>query len=161
MPASQCCLLAKIVILGMGDEAKATLKPFLDGELERQKHLKNELAQDPVAAGWIEEKHLFQNYKQLQFFDALALYFNCVHEDAREATEFPHIPLTADEDVTIALRPTAKGVYGLSPYPFGEDPLKVSFVGRWLVPLAGGDDDLKQALDAAAPDQQLATLVSA
>ena len=151
----------KVVILDMGDEAQATLKPFLDGELARQEQLKQELAQDSRAAAWIEEKHLFQNYKQLQFFDTLALYFNRVHEKARGEAAFPHTPVTADEDVTVTLRPAGNGVYELSPYPFSEEPLKISFGGRWLAPLPKGDDDLKGALDAVAGDQQRATLVSA
>ena len=151
----------KVVILDMGDEAQATLKPFLDGELARQEQLKEELAQDSGAAAWIEEKHLFQNYKQLQFFDTLALYFNRVHADAREQAAFPHIPVNADEDVTITLRPAGNGVYELSPYPFSTDRLEVSFEGRWLAPLAGDDDDLKSVLDAVGRNQQHATLVSA
>ena len=151
----------KVVILDMGNEAQATLKPFLDGELARQEQLKQELAQDSRAAAWIEEKHLCQNYKQLQFFDTLALYFNRVHEKAREEAVFPHTPVTADEDVMVTLRPAGNSIYELSPYPFSKDPLKISFGGRWLVPLPEGDDDLKGALDTAIGDQQQATLVSA
>ena len=151
----------KVVILDMGDEAQATLKPLLDGELERQEQLKAELAQDPEAAAWIEEQHLFQNYKQLQFFDTLALYFNRTHEDAREETAFPHVPASADEDITITLRPAGNGIYELSPSPFGKGPLEVSYTGRWLTPLAAGDDDLKGTLDAIERDEQRATLVPA
>tara|TARA_A100001037_G_scaffold57695_1_gene49847 strand:- start:11824 stop:12642 length:819 start_codon:yes stop_codon:yes gene_type:complete len=151
----------KVVILDMADEAQATLKPFLDGELARQEKLKAEITKDPSAADWIEEKHLFQNYKQLQFFDTLALYFNRVHEDAREETSFPHIPVTGSEDVTITIRPLGGGTYSLSPYPFAEDPLDISFEGRWLAPLPEGNDDLKGTLDAIARDEQRATLVSA
>jgi hypothetical protein len=46
---------------------------MLDGEIDRQKRLKAEITKDPQTATWLEEKHLFQNYKQLQFFDTLAL----------------------------------------------------------------------------------------
>ena len=46
---------------------------MLDGELERQKHLKAELAQEPEDFRLDRGKRLFQNYKQLQFFDTLAL----------------------------------------------------------------------------------------
>ena len=34
-------------------------------------------------AGWLDEKKMFQNYKQLQFLDTLALYFNRVHPSER------------------------------------------------------------------------------
>ncbi len=150
----------KVVILDMADEARAALRPFLDGELARQERLREELARRPETAAWIEEKRLFQNYKQLQFFDTLALYFNRVHEGAREEAAFPHVPVTADEDVAVAIRPAGNGTYELSPYPFGDDPLEVSFEGRWLSPLPAGDDDLRGALDAVPRDAQRAVLVS-
>ena len=56
---------------------------MLDGELSRQKKLKEEIGKDSRASGWLDEKKIFQNYKQLQFLDTLALYFNRVHPDAR------------------------------------------------------------------------------
>ena len=76
----------KVVILDMADEAQATLKPFLDGELARQKKLRKS---SPGSRNrvWIEERHLFQNYKQLQFFDTLALYFNRVHYRVEELAD--------------------------------------------------------------------------
>lgn len=49
---------------------------MLAGELERQERLKAKLAADPATRSRLTEKHLFQNYKQLTFFDALALYFH-------------------------------------------------------------------------------------
>ena len=56
---------------------------MLDGELERQKRLKGELANDPAATAWLDERHIFQNYKQLQFFDTLGLYFHLRQEAER------------------------------------------------------------------------------
>ena len=56
---------------------------MLDGELIRQDRLKAEIEAEPQAMAWLEEKYLFQNYKQLQFFDTLALYFNRVHPNER------------------------------------------------------------------------------
>ena len=57
--------------------------------------LKAEIAKEPQATAWLEEKHLFQNYKQLQFFDTLALYFNRVHPNERIEQKFEHVPLNA------------------------------------------------------------------
>ena len=83
---------------------------MLDGEIDRQKRLKAEITKDPQTATWLEEKHLFQNYKQLQFFDTLALYFNRVHPSERTEQKFEHVPLNADSDVTIVVRPREPGV---------------------------------------------------
>src|SRR5262245_22458449 len=52
------------------------VQQMLDGEIDRQKRLKAELAQDPKTSAWIADRRLFQKYKKLQFFDTLALYFN-------------------------------------------------------------------------------------
>lgn len=133
----------KVLLDGLAADNRAKAKDMLDGELARQENLKAALADDPDTAGWIEENHLFQNYKQLQFFDTMALYFNCCHEGAREETEFEHVPRNADADETIAVRPEGDGVYGVSPYPFAEDGLEVSFTGRYMTPgAAGGSADL-------------------
>src|SRR5262245_50074960 len=67
---------------------------MLDDEIDRQKRLKAELAQDPKTSAWIEDKRLFQNYKQLQFFDTLALYFNRTHPRERGEVKFEHVPST-------------------------------------------------------------------
>ncbi|MGZ3308785.1 MAG: DUF3891 family protein, partial [Xanthobacteraceae bacterium] len=81
-----------------------------------------------------EEKHLFQNYKQLQFFDTLALYFNRVHPSERTEQKFEHVPLNAGSDVTIAVRPREPGVYELSPYPFAANFAEFAFAGRFIEP---------------------------
>ena len=76
--------LSKLVLL---DKIAAQDRPLADkmlnGELERQKRLKAELAKDAKAQPWLEERKVFQNYKALQFIDTLALYFNRVHPGER------------------------------------------------------------------------------
>ncbi|HEU5273144.1 MAG TPA: DUF3891 family protein [Xanthobacteraceae bacterium] len=107
---------------------------MLDDELVRQKRLKEELAKDPKTAGWIDESKLFQNYKQLQFVDTLALYFNRTHPRERGETTFTHVPLTAREDATVTIRPKDEGIYALSPFPFGAEGAEFAFAGRHIAP---------------------------
>jgi hypothetical protein len=107
---------------------------MLDGELDRQKRLKAELSQDPKTSGWIEEKRLFQSYKQLQFFDTLALYFNRTHPSERGEVKFEHVPSNAGEDASITVRPRDPGVYELSPYPFAAHSAEYAFAGRPIEP---------------------------
>ena len=107
---------------------------MLDGELDRQKRLKAELSEDPKTAGWIEERRLFQNYKQLQFFDTLALYFNRTHASERGETTFTHVPLNAKDDTTITVRPQQPGVYALSPWPFASAGGEFAYAGRHVSP---------------------------
>jgi hypothetical protein len=107
---------------------------MLDGELSRQERLKAELARDPKTAALIDEKRLFQNYKQLQFFDTLALYFNRTHAGERGEVRFEHVPLNVEEDVTITVRPRGADVYELSPYPFAAQSGEYGFAGRDIAP---------------------------
>src|SRR5690242_18421742 len=123
---------------------------MLDNELERQKRLKAELARDGETAGWIEEAKLFQSYKQLQFFDTLALYFNRTHASERGESAFTHVPSSAKEDVTITVRPEGPGVYALSPWPFASEGGEFAYAGRHIAPGAherqgGWPNALRQA----------------
>jgi Protein of unknown function (DUF3891) len=106
----------------------------LAGEIDRQKKLKAEIAKNPEMADWIEEGHLFQNYKQLQFFDTLALYFNRTHPDQRDKQDYEHVPLNAQQDVRVTIRPREPGVYEVSPYPFAANGAEFSYAGRLIEP---------------------------
>jgi hypothetical protein len=107
---------------------------MLDAELARQSKLKAAMAHDPQAAPWLDERHVFQNYKQLQFCDLLALYFNRTHERARGEQAFGHVPLTMEQDTTVTIRPRGPGLYELSPYPFAADDAEFAFAGRLIEP---------------------------
>jgi hypothetical protein len=107
---------------------------MLDDELARQKRLKAEIGEDAQLSDLLEEKKLFQNYKQLQFIDTLALYFNRIHRDERGSQTFEHVPRNADEDTTVTIRPRAAGVYTLSPFPFASNGAEFAFGGRRVHP---------------------------
>jgi len=129
----------KVLLDMMTDDNRAFAGEMLDGELARQERLKAELAADPETSGWVSEDHLFQNYKQLQFFDTMALYFNCRHEGAREETVFENVPTSSGQDSNIAMRPLGDGAYALAPYPFAVDDPEFSFEGRYMTPQKGRD----------------------
>lgn len=113
-------------------------KAFLESERERQKRLRDRLAADPKTRPWVEEKKLFQNYKQLQFFDTLALYFNLRHENDRGEEVYSHVPRNAKEDANVTVKNRGNGVYSFAPFPFKGDRLEVACSGRYLQPLAEG-----------------------
>ncbi len=106
---------------------------MLAGEFDRQKRLKEEIARDARTA-WLDDKKLFQNYKQLQFIDTLALYFNRIHASERQEQAFEHVPLNAQRDVTVTIQPCGPGVYALSPYPFAANGAEFAFAGRRISP---------------------------
>ena len=129
----------KVLLNDLADANRALADRMLTGEVGRQKRLQEELGSEPESAAWIEESHLFQNYKQLQFFDTLALYFNCQAEGQRERSPFSHVPLNASTDVTVTVEPVAPGVYGFDPFPFDDTDLEITFAGRYMTPVSAGD----------------------
>jgi hypothetical protein len=120
--------------IGVADVHRPLIDAMLAYEEARQARLKAALAADPATREWVEERHLFQNYKQLQFFDTLALYFNRTHPSERTEARFEHVPLDAGEDTTITVGPREAGVYALSPYPFGGGSAQFGFAGRPIEP---------------------------
>ena len=73
-------------------------------------------------SGRLDERKVFQNYKQLQFIDTLALYFNRIHPSERGEQVFENVPISRDEDTAITVRPA--GDRGLIAFP-------VSVRHRW------------------------------
>ena len=152
----------RVLLDSLAAANRAEADRMLDGEIERQNRLKAALADDPATAPWIAEDHLMQNYKQLQFFDTVALYFQIRHDEARGEEIFEHVPVSAHEDVEITVRREAPGVYGFAPFPFNEDGVEVSFTGRYLTPLAKDDTrELASILAALPASEQSVKLVAA
>jgi hypothetical protein len=130
--------LSKLVLL---DQIAAKDRPLADrmlnGELERQKRLKDELAADAEARDWLDERKIFQNYKSLQFIDTLALYFNRIHPAERTEQTFENVPLSREQDVSITVRPVGGDTYSLSPFPFAATGAEFAFCGRRVRPADG------------------------
>ena len=135
-------------------------KKMLAHEEARQERLKEALRKNPASADRIEPDRLMQSYKQLQFFDTLALYFNRIHEGVREPAVFPHVPMAPDRDVEITVTPLGEGVYSVAPWPFGGDSLNVSFEGRYMTRAHDGRDRAPDAADLPV-EEQTVTLVPA
>src|SRR6202041_2650646 len=99
-----------VLITQFPENERPLAERMLDGGLVRQKRLKAEIAEDPQLADRLEEKKLFQNYKQLQFMDTLALYFNRIHPSERTKQAFENVPLSAMADITVTIEPRGDGV---------------------------------------------------
>lgn len=130
----------KVIIELIPAAHKTAVSVMLQAELDRQARLKTEMAADPALAPLITEEMLFHNYKLLQFFDTLALYFHMVHEAARGDSYFENVPRTVGDDVTITIRRVEKGIYALAPYPFRETGMAFSYIGRPMTPHPIGTD---------------------
>jgi hypothetical protein len=135
---------------------------MLAEELERQERLKTNLAANPAMQPWLTEKHLFQNYKQLTFFDTLTLYFHLNHADDRGEELYIHVPMSGEADVNVSVKKLTEQVYRLDPFPF-RDTLKAVCRGRYVKPFSADFQAAKlgAALRAIPPDHQTVELVPA
>jgi hypothetical protein len=138
-----------------------TVNGLLEGEIARQQRLQAQLAEDPSTAAWVEEKNLFRNYKLLQFFDTLALYFNMRHAADRSEERFVNVPMSIDQDAAITVRPLGNDEYAVAPFPFAGDRLETLCDGRYFTALSTDDapDDLGGMLYGLPTEQQSNILV--
>jgi hypothetical protein len=124
----------------IADANRTMLNGMLDDELKRQARLKSDLAAKPATSALVEDKKIFQNYKQLQFFDTLALYFHLYHAGERGNETYIHVPVSAEEDATVELKQIDERRYSLNPFPFANDRLTLVCKGRYSGPLPAGCD---------------------
>jgi hypothetical protein len=130
--------LSDIVLLDkVAEQNVPAAEKMLGHEETRQARLKKTLQADSETRDKVAEDRLMQAYKQLQFFDTLALYFNRVHEGARVEAVFPHVPMSETEDADITVTPLGDGIYRVAPWPFVGDMLQVLFDGRYMQPEPG------------------------
>lgn len=130
--------LSDIVLLDkVAEQNVPVARKMLAHEEARQERLKETLRASPETRAKVSDDRLMQAYKQLQFFDTLALYFNRVHEGAREPAVFPHVPKSATADADIEVTPIAEGEYRVAPWPFAGESQTFSFEGRYVEPVAG------------------------
>lgn len=151
----------RVLVDSLPDKDRPKFDAMLDGQLERQARLKRELAEDPETAPWVEEAHLFQNYKQLQLFDTMSLYFQIQAPAERGPAEFTHVPRSATQDVAIRIDPVDEETYRLTPFPFGEDGIRLAFEGRYLSAVEGGERELADAMAQTPVEHQYVRLVAA
>jgi hypothetical protein len=140
-------------------------RPLIDAMLAyeeaRQARIKATLATDAVMRDWVADRHLFRNYKQLQFFDTLSLYFHLRHAGERGDQIYVHVPTNADADATLTLKKVDERVYSLDPYPFAADKLTLVCHGRYVKPFPEDFDPAKvgAALRALPGDRQTYEIV--
>jgi hypothetical protein len=132
--------LSDIVLLDkVADQNVAVAEKMLAHEEARQHRLKDTLGAAAETSGKVAQDRLMQAYKQLQFFDTLALYFNRIHEGGRTEAVFPHVPMSETADADITVTALGDGTYRVAPWPFAGDSLTTTFEGRYMQPDTGRD----------------------
>ena len=145
----------KMILDFVPAEDRPKVDAMLEHEFDRQERLKAELATDPNTTSWVQKDNLFRNYKLLQFFDTLALYFNCTHDAARTETTFENVPLDVHNDTSITIRRVDANVYSLDPNPFAEDGFEAYFEGRLMRPFPADEDpDMAEVMRTTPVERQ-------
>ncbi|HEY7158300.1 MAG TPA: DUF3891 family protein [Gemmataceae bacterium] len=128
-------------------------RQLLDELQQQQNALRRDLPRQGVPTAWLEERRLWCNYKLLQVFDRLSLYF-CM-APPRPATLEP-APLDYDGGETqLTLRPVTERTVAITPYPFGRDPLPLTLRASVVPDRDYDSDDDFRAVFAAAPVVEL------
>ena len=138
---------------------KQAVTDMLDAELERQARLKKQLASNAESAAWVEEAALMNNYKLLQFFDTLSLYFHMTHAEGCGESKFLHVPDGNGPDHTLTIKPINDGAYALAPFPFKEAEITISVDGRSLTSQPQGTD-FKPIFESTAKEKQIYKIIA-
>lgn len=106
------------------------------------------------------ENELAYNYRALQIYDLLSLYFCCDgHAGADEFKPYTitPVPVAYDSDETVALRllPNGPRAVRMDPYPFDVSPLQVDLRARLVTPAAGKPEQAGLEAYHRAPRQLL------
>jgi hypothetical protein len=82
------------------------------------------------------ERRLWFNYKSLQVYDVLSLYFCCNGYEGERLKEerIGPVPVAYDteEQATLRIAPISETAVQIAPYPFDSSPLKISVRARTL-----------------------------
>ena len=150
-----------IFIDKMPAEYRQPANEMLKNERVRQERLIEQLQNHPITADWVTKQNLFHNYKLLQFFDTLALYFHMTHSTLRQNSLFLNVPRGVNDDVTVTIEPVdvIAGIYQLSPFPFAGNSATFRYQGRWMTPQPSGTD-LKAALMSIEATEEVVKIIS-
>ncbi|HEX2242983.1 MAG TPA: DUF3891 family protein, partial [Gammaproteobacteria bacterium] len=131
-------------------------------ELEtKQEQYKRNLADGNPAF----EAELWHNYRALQIFDLLSLYFCCDgYASEKEFKEYAIAPIPiaygSSEETELTITPSGPGSVKISPYPFDESPLEFSARARLMTPARGQSAEAGLEAYQKAPRQLLTFEVS-
>jgi Protein of unknown function (DUF3891) len=111
------------------------------------------------------DNELWHNYRALQIFDLLSLYFCCdgyvSEHEFKEYTIFPiRVAYDSNEEVELKITPNGLGSVKITPYPFDTSPLQFSVRARLMTPVKGQSAEAGLEAYQKAPRQLLTFEVS-
>jgi Protein of unknown function (DUF3891) len=133
--------------LTFADEARDQVEAFVTEQEELHAHLVDRLG--------VPEDERWTNYKLLQVYDRLSLYFCLRDVEAGEPDTLEPVPCDYHgEESALALEPAGPWHVTLSPYPFAESPATFRLVRRRLPKREGLDgESFRREFAAAVPEE--------
>jgi hypothetical protein len=111
------------------DELRAAHGEVLDPLVEECSRLigdwRRELAGDPEYGPLVEEEALLANYKLLQAFDTMSLFFCLGRGDEGRPATFPNIPARHGDTAEVKFTPRGGRTVEVDPYPFASPAVSV------------------------------------
>jgi hypothetical protein len=142
-----------IPVKRLSPEEDRTRGEVLDQLAARQQALRQRLAASQVPVRLLEEGHVWANYKLLQIFDRLSLYFCTL--PPRPMTLGPAPADYCGQDVELRLEPLGGQGVRVTPWPFDVSALPVRVRASVVPDRAYPDDADFRATFAAAPLTEL------
>jgi hypothetical protein len=104
----------------------------------------------------VPEEERWTNYRLLQVFDRLSLYFCLRDLEGGEADALDPVPCDYEgAEATLAIEPVGSWHVRIDPYPFAEAPARLRLVRRVLPKTSWPDGDAFRRAFAAAPPQDV------
>jgi hypothetical protein len=145
------------------DDLRAQHGDVLDPLVEECKGViddgRRELADDAEYGALVEEEPLLWNYKGLQAFDTMSLYFCLGRDEEEKPVTFPNVPTTGGETTTVMFAPRSEDTIEVDPWPLAEPTLSVVLDAKVL--RAPFPDDVADGLRASPVRQARYELVPA
>jgi hypothetical protein len=135
---------------GRSGGAGRPMRPDVQSEVEQLEAAQREQMQALGLTEGAGQEVLWTNYRYLQVFDLLSLYFCCDgyrDGELQEETITP-VPLGygGEDEVELQLIPLGGDRVRVTPYPFDVSPLRIGVAGRTMQPRPGApDDECRQA----------------
>jgi hypothetical protein len=104
----------------------------------------------------VPEEERWTNYRLLQVYDRLSLYFCLRDLEGGEADALDPVPCDyRGAEATLAIEPVGSWHVRIDPYPFAETPARLRLVRRVLPKTSWPDGDTFRRAFAAAPPEDV------
>lgn len=132
--------------LTFADEVREQVDRFVREQEELQPRLAAELG--------AAEDERWTNYKLLQVFDRLSLYFCLKDLEAGEADTIAPVPVDySGGEVSLAIEPTGPWRVRIDPFPFAESPARFTLLRRAIEKKAWTEREFRETFLAVEPER--------